>query len=284
MLVVTGATGALGRAIVDQLLTRVPATTIVASVRDPARATDLAARGVHVRQADFSDATATARAFEGATKVLIISLPLPTSIAVPQHRAAIEAARAAGAARILYTSQMGSDPRSAFAPMHTHAATEDLLRASGVPFTALRNGFYTASALDMFGRALRAGELAAPEDGPIAWTTHADLAEAAAVALTSDALDGITPPLTAPTALTLDQLAAIASTTTGRTVRRVVISEDAYRATLLTNGVPAPLADMLLGIFGASRQGAFARTDPTLSRLIGRAPITVTEAFRAALA
>ena len=288
MLVVTGATGALGRAIVDRLLTRVPATEIVASVRDPAKAGDLAARGVHVRQADFADAASVAGAFAGATKVLIVSLPLPTSIAVPQHRVAIEAARAAGAGRILYTSQMGSDPRSAFSPMHTHAATEDLLRDCGVPFTALRNGFYIASALAMFGRGLRAGEVAAPEDGPVAWTTHGDLAEAAAVAMTSDApsdaLNGISAPLTAGEALTLEQLAAIASEITGRAVRRVVVSDDAYRGALVASGLPAPVADMLVGMVEASRRGAFSRTDATLGRLIGRAPVTAKEALVQVLA
>lgn len=283
MLVITGATGALGRAIVDQLLTRVPADHIVASVRDPAKAGDLAARGVHVRQADFADAASVTRAFAGASKILIVSLPLPTSIAVPQHRTAIEAARAAGAGRILYTSQMGSDPRSAFPPMHTHAATEDVLRDCGVPFTSLRNGFYVASALQMFGQGLRAGEIAAPEDGPVAWTTHADLAEAAAIAMTSDALDGVSAPLTAGEALTLDQLAAIASQITGRTVRRVVVSDDAYRGTLLARGLPAAIADMLVGMVEASRLGAFSRTDRALAQLLGRAPIDVTAAFRTAL-
>ena len=279
MLAVTGATGALGRAIVEDLLTRVPATTIIASVRDLAKASDFAARGVHVRQADFADAASIARAFEGATKVLIVSLPLPTRIAVPQHRAAIEAARAAGAGRILYTSQMGADPRSAFPPMHTHAATEDILRDCGVPFTSLRNGFYAGSALQMFGHGLRAGELAAPEDGPVAWTTHADLAKAAAIAMTSDALDGMTAPLTAPDALTLEELAKIASELTGRPVRRVVVSADAYRNALLANGRPPPVADMLVGMIEASRMGAFSRIDPTLGRLIGRTPTGCKEAL-----
>lgn len=283
MLVVTGATGALGRAIVEHLLTRVPATDIIASVRDPAKASDLAARGVLVRQADFADTASVARAFAGATKVLIVSLPVPTSIAVPQHRAAIDAARAAGAGRILYTSQMGSDPRSAFSPMRTHAATEDMLRDCGVPFTSLRNGFYVASALGMFGRGIRAGEIAAPEDGPIAWTTHDDLAEAAAIAMTSETLDGVSAPLTAREALTLEQLVAIASQVTGRPVRRVVVSDDEYRGTLVANGLPAPVAEMLTGIFEASRRGAFSCTDPMLERLIGRLPIDAKQALSKAL-
>lgn len=275
MFVITGATGALGRAIVQQLITRVSPAAIVASVRDPSKAADL---GVPSRQADFGDPASVARAFEGATKVLIVSVPLPTHIAVPQHRTAIDAARAAGVQRILYTSQMGADPNSAFSPMHTHAATEELLRSSGVPFTALRNGFYVSSAKGMFGRMIAAGEIVAPADGPIAWTTHADLAEAAAVALTSDVLDGITPPLTATTAVTLDELAAIAK------VKRTVISDDEYRDRLVKAGTPPPVAAMLTGIFEASRKGAFARTDPTLARVIGHPPIELAEALHSPIA
>ncbi len=279
MLVITGATGALGRAITLQLIHRVPPTTIVASVREPGKASDLAARGVQVRQADFADPASVARAFEGATKVLIVSLPLPTHLAVPQHRAAIEAARTAGAGRILYTSQMGADPSSAFSPMHTHAATEALLHDCGVPFTALRNGFYVGSAVAMFKRGFAAGEIRAPADGPIAWTTHADLAEAAAVAITTDVLDGITPPLTASAAFTLDQLAAIASEVFGRPVKRTEISDEDYRDELVNAGTPPPVAAMLTGIFEASRKGAFSAIDPTLARVIGHPPIELAAAL-----
>lgn len=283
MLVVTGATGALGRAIVEQLLTRVPATNIIASVRDPSKASDLAARGVLVRQADFADRDSVQRAFAGATRVLIVSLPLPTSVAVPQHRTAIDAACAVGVERIFYTSQMGSDHASAFSPMLTHAATEDLLRDCGAPFTSLRNGFYFASAFDMFKHGIRAGQIAAPEDGPIAWTTHGDLAEAAAIAMSSDALDGTSPPLTAREALTLEQFADVASQVTGREVRRVVVSDDAYCAALVANGLPPRVAEMLTGIFEASRNGAFSRTDAALERLIGRSPVDVRQALSMAL-
>lgn len=284
MLVVTGATGALGRAIVENLLARVPATHIIASVRDPSKASDLAAGGVVVRQADFADPSSVARAFDGATRALIVSLPVPTSVAVPQHRVAIEAARAVGVARIFYTSQMGSDHGSAFSPMHTHAATEDVLRGCGVPFTSLRNGFYFASAFGMFRHGIAAGEIAAPEDGPIAWTTHGDLAEAAAIAMSSDSIDGTSPPLTAREAVTLEQLAAIASQVTGREVRRVTVSDDTYCAALMASGLPEPLARMLTGIFEASRNGAFSKTDAMLARLIGRPPVDVTQALRMALA
>jgi NAD(P)H dehydrogenase (quinone) len=280
MLVVTGATGALGRAIIHQLLVRGPASSVVASVQDPNKVADFTARGVAVRRADFTDSASLARAFEGATKVLVISLPLPTHIAVPLHRAAIEAAKAGGVQRIYYTSQMGADPRSAFAPMHTHAATEEMLAACGVPFTAFRNGFYASSALAMFGRGLKAGEIRAPEDGPIAWTTHADLAEGIATAMTSDGLDGVTPVLTGSDALTLEQVCAMASAVSGQHVRRTVVTDDNYRAQLIAAGVPEIGAAMTLGVIQAARAGGFAKTDPTLGRLIGHPPTDMKHVLR----
>ena len=102
---------------------------------------------------------------------------------------------------------MGVSPDSRFEPMRDHAATEDALEASGVPFTSLRNGFYAASGTMLLGQALETGELVAPEDGPVSWTTHADLAEAAAIILTEGGFDGPTPPLTAAEALDLHAVA-----------------------------------------------------------------------------
>src|SRR4051795_5665261 len=142
MIVVTGANGQLGRAIVEHLKARIPAADIGVSVRDPKKAEDL---GVRVRRGDFDDPVSLEHAFEGATQVLIVSAATTGEAALRQHRTAIEAARNAGAERIVYTSHMGANRASAFAPMPDHAATEATLEASTVPFTSLRNGFYAAS-------------------------------------------------------------------------------------------------------------------------------------------
>jgi len=225
MIIVTGATGQLGRLVVQQLLTRVPAEEVGVSVRDPDKARDLEPRGVRARRGDFSDAASMASALEGATKVLIVSAGGTGDTAVAQHRTAISAAVSAGAQRVVYTSQMGSSPTSAFAPMPDHAATEAILAECGTAFTSLRNGFYASSGAMLLTRsgALQTGRLAVPEDGPVAWTTHADLAEAAAIALTEDALDGITPVLTATETVDMTGMAAIASELTGRQITRVVV-------------------------------------------------------------
>lgn len=222
-------------------------------------------------------------AFEGASQALIVSVNSHGETAVRQHRVAINAAKAAGARRILYTSHMGANPASSFAPMVDHAATEVALRDASVPFTALRNGYYAASVAWLLGTALKTDELAAPEDGPIAYTSHADLSEVTAIALTQDRLDGVTPALTAAEAVDMAGLAALASELAGRTIHRVVVSDAEYRAGLVAHGVPAPAADMLLGVFAASRQGDFAHVDPTLARLIGRSPMPVRDVLKAAI-
>jgi len=133
---------------------------------------------------------------------------------------------AAGAERVLYTSHAGARPDSPFPPMPQHAANEEVLRNCGARFTSLRNGFYASTVPRLLQGAWHTGELRVPEDGPIAWTTHGDLADITALALTSDELDGPTPPLTSPEALTMEQVAALASEAAGRTIRRVVVSDD----------------------------------------------------------
>ncbi len=285
MIIVTGATGQLGRAVVERLLERMPAEKVGVSVRDPAKASELSQRGVRVRQGNFDDPVSLHHAFEGVSQLLIVSANSTGEQALHQHRTAIEAARDAGAQRILYTSHMGAHPASPFSPMPDHAASESMLHASGVAFTSLRNGFYADSGLMLMGQALETGRLVAPEDGPVSWTTHADLAEATAIILANEGrFEGITPPLTSSAALDLADLADIASELTGRPVERVVVTDDAYRTSLVSHGVPASAADMLVGLFAASRQGEFSAVDPTLANLLGRPPISMREVLKKKIA
>jgi uncharacterized protein YbjT (DUF2867 family) len=171
MIVITGATGQLGALIVASLLERVPAEEVGVSVGGPGRAAGLAERGVRVRRGDFSEPDSLADAFEGATQVLIVSANEVGESAVGAHAAAIDAARAAGAERILYTSHQGTSADSLFAPMREHAATEEYLAATGTPFTSLRNGFYATTVPFILGQALATGEIVAPADGPVSTST-----------------------------------------------------------------------------------------------------------------
>ena len=285
MIIVTGATGKLGGAVVDRLIELIAADQIGASVRDPEKAHALKEQGVRVRKGDFADPASLAHAFEGASQVLIVSVNSAGEATVQQHRNAIEGAKAAGARRVLYTSHMGAHPDSHFPPMRDHAATEEILKAAGIAFTSLRNGFYAESGFFLMGDALKTGKIVAPKDGPVSWTTHADLAEAAVIALTQEGrLDGLTRPLTSSEALDLDALAGIVSGLTGRETIRVTVTDEDHRATMLARGTPEVWADMALGLFAASREGEFAAADPTLESLLGRSPVSMRSFLSSRLA
>jgi NAD(P)H dehydrogenase (quinone) len=271
MIIVTGATGQLGSQLVQQLLERVPADRVGVSVRDPARAAELADLGVRVRRGDYTDPDSLTSAFEGATQVLIVSASETGEAAVAQHIAAIDAARAAGAERILYTSHQAASPGSLFAPMPDHAATERYLAGAGTPYTALRNGFYASTVALLLGQALQTGELVAPADGPVSWTAHSDLAEAAAIILADEGrFDGATPALTSPDALDLKDVAGILTELSGRTIHRVVADDNEWKTGLIGHGVPEEQATMLLGMFHASRNGEFDTTGSALEGLLDR--------------
>lgn len=279
MIIVTGATGQLGRSVALQLLERIPACQIGVSVRDPDKAHDLAARGVRVRQGDFEDIASLSSAFEGASRVLIISASALGAHAIRLNTTAIEAARATGAERVFYTSHVGAASVSDFPPMLVHAAVEDALAGSGLPFTILRNGFYASFAPTLLGDALETGEMRAPADGPVSFTTHGDLAEATAVALCDPDLDATRLALTASEAIDLQGIAASVSKLVGRPIRRVVVSDDEFRAGLAAQGLPELRIEMSMGFFLASRAGQFARVDPALARLVGREPTRLRDVF-----
>ena len=279
MIVVTGATGQLGHAIVLELLKLASASEIGVSVRDPQKATDLETLGVRVRQGDFSDPDSLTQSFEGATQVLMVSSNARAYGGDPlaQHRSAIEAARRSGVMRIVYTSQISASPASAFSPGVDHAATEVQLRQSGLAWTSLRNGFYASSGLMSMGNSLVTGQLEAPADGKVAWAAHADLAEAAAILLASPGrFEGPTPPLTGSQALDLADLAAIA-TELGHPVQRTVFPDEELGAKLEARGMPASAARFMMGNFIASRNGEFGPVDGTLEQLIGHPPVTMRD-------
>ncbi|MER7249379.1 SDR family oxidoreductase [Kribbella sp. NPDC000426] len=274
MIVVTGATGRLGRAVVEHLGDRMPADQLGASVRDPAKAADLAARGIRVRRGDFADPDSLASAFEGASQVMIVSGPADPA----PHRVAIDVAKAVGVERIVYTSHQAAGPDSLFTATRGHAATEQDLVDSGVPFTALRNGFYASTTTLMLRSALETGELILPEDGPVSWTAHRDLVDAAVLALTQPGrLDGITPALTGPELFDYAEAAAMATDLTGRKITRVTVRDEEWKQAALDRGMPDHLVELTLGIFRAARHGEFAAVDPTLPSLLGRPATTLHE-------
>ncbi|MFF2817920.1 NAD(P)H-binding protein [Kitasatospora cineracea] len=282
MIVITGATGALNGATVDHLLERLPADEIAVAVREPARARRFADLGVEVRRGDYADPASLPGAFEGADQLLLVSASDPGADAVALHRTAIDAAVAAGVGRILYTSHQGAHPDSAFKPARDHAATELLLAGSGVPWTALRNGFYAHSLAWLLGPWRETGTITVPADGPVSWTARADAAEAAAAVLADPGAHDGPVTLTAPEAPTFQQVAELAGELAGRPVRCVTVGPEDWVAGQVAQGTPEFMARFTLGIYLAAAQGRFAGTDPLLPALLPRAPRTVRDLLAAA--
>lgn len=277
MIIVTGATGALNGATVDHLLERVPANQIAVAVRDVAKAQRFAERGVEVRRGDYADPDSLADAFKGADQLLLVSSNDPGADAPSLHRAAIDAAVTAGVGRILYTSHQGAALDSPFGPARDHAATEQLLAESGTAWTSLRNGFYAHSINWLAGPWRETGRITVPADGPVSWTARADAAEAAAIILASNgAYEGPTT-LTASTAPTFEEIAAIASELTGRTIERVLVDPEEWIAAQIAAGQPEFVAHFTLGMYQAAQEGFFAGVDPLLGALLDHEPQTVRD-------
>ena len=276
MIIVTGATGVLNGATVERLLDHVPPDRIGVSVRDPGRATHLSERGVRVRPGSYDDPDALRHSFADAQQVLLVSSSDVTADVVGQHRAAIDAAVAAGAERILYTSAHGTGYDTPYPPLAIHAATEDYLAASGVAWTSLRNGFY-GELSQLLGPWRETGVIAKPADGPFSWVDRRDVAEAAAAIITGESpVDGPID-LVLPSPVTLADFASTASEISGFDVERVVVDDDEWVAREIADGTPEPVARFTLSMFQATRSGHFAQSDPALSQLLGRSPRSIAD-------
>jgi NAD(P)H dehydrogenase (quinone) len=269
MIVVTGASGQLGRLVIEALLKKLPAGEIVAAVRNPARVADLAARGIQVRQADYEQPASLAAAFKGADKLLLISSS-EVGRRVPQHRAVIDAAKAAGVGLLAYTSILRADT-SPLPLAAEHKETESLIRASGVPAVFLRNSWYTENYLAALPTVLQYGALlGSAGEGRIASASRADYAEAAAAVLTSDNQAGRVYELAGDDSYTLTELAQAIAKQSGKAVAYQNLPEAEYKAALLGAGLPDFVAALLAeSDVGASKGGLFD-DGHQLSKLIDR--------------
>lgn len=281
-IVVTAASGQLGRLTVEALLARgVPASGIVATSRDVTRIKDFADRGVVVRRADFAEPDSLPSAFEGAGTLLLISTTTVDE-RVANHRRAIDAAVAAGASLVAYTSMLHADT-STTALSVTHHATEEYLRERA-PGVVLRNGWYLENYTAQLPQVLRAGALlGAAGRGRISAATRADYAEAAAAVLTAGGHAGKVYELGGDEAFTLDELAAAISAATGRRVGYTDLPADGFARKLAEAGVPAELAHVLVDADVAMSRGEMFTDSGDLRRLIGRPTASPAEAIAAAL-
>ena len=268
MIVITGASGQLGRLVVQNLLKELPAGEIVAAVRNPEKVQDLSSLGIQVRRADYDRPETLVQAFQGAEKVLLISSN-EIGKRFPQHRAAIDAARQAGVKLLAYTSILHADA-SPMGLAVEHEQTEAYLRASGLPYALLRNGWYTENYAASIPASLQFGVfIGCAGGGRIASAARADYAAAAAKVLLLENQAGKVYELAGDDAYTLTDLAAEISRQSGKTVSYQNLPEADFKTALLGAGLPEPIAALLSeSDTGASKDGLFDHGH-ALSRLIG---------------
>jgi len=282
MIVVTGATGQLGRLVIAALLKTVPAGQVIAAVRSPEKAADLAALGVQVRRADYTDAASLDAAFQGAQKVLLISSN-EIGQRLAQHRAVIDAAKRANVQLLAYTSVLRADSSTlGLAAEHLH--TEQAIQASGVPAAILRNGWYSENYTAGLPNALAQGAIyGSAGDGRISSAARSDYAEAAAVVLSGSGHAGKVYELAGDSAYTLSELAAEVARQSGKEVAYRDIPEADYKAALIGFGLPEAIAALLSDSDAAASKGALFDDTHQLSTLLGRPTTAWTSSVAAAL-
>jgi NAD(P)H dehydrogenase (quinone) len=282
MIVVTGATGQLGRLVIAALLKKVPASSIAAAVRNVEKAKDLAAAGVQVRYADYNLPPTWDDALKGADKVLLISSS-EVGQRAKQHRAVIDAARRSGVKLLAYTSVLHADT-SPLGLAAEQRETEVMIRASGIPFTLLRNGWYTENYMAGISGALaHCAVYGCAGEGRIASATRADYAEAAAAVLTAENQAGQVYELAGDTAYTLAELAAEISRQSGKTIGYVNLPEAEYKNVLEKAGLQEVVAALLADSDTGVSKSALFDDGHQLSRLIGRPTSSLATAVGTAL-
>ncbi len=282
-LAITGASGQLGQLVIEALLTKVPASQIVATARNTSKLEAFAAKGVEIREADYERPETLAAAFAGVDRLLLISAS-EIGKRVPQHQAVIEAAKASGVKLLAYTSLLHADT-SPLSLAEEHRQSEAAIMASGLPYVFLRNGWYTENYAVSIPMALQHKTfLGSAGEGRISLASRVDLAEAAAVVLTSEADQaGRVYELAGDHAYTLAELAAEISRQSGQDVVYQDMPEEAYKGVLLQAGLPEPVAAMIASSDAYAAQGALYDDSRQLSALTGRPTVTLAEAVAQAL-
>lgn len=282
-LVVTGATGKLGRQVVTELLARVPAQHVAVLVRDQAKAAGLLERGVQVHAADYSRPDSLAGIFRSGDRVLFVSTNVGGQQRMSQHRAVIDAARAAGVGLLAYTSVLNA-PSATFSIGRDHWATEQLITQAGLPAVMLRNGWYNENYTGFLAPTLQAGRVfGAAGSGRVATAAIADYAAAAAIVLTADCpLDPVYE-LSGDTAWSLAEFAAELTGQAGQPITYQSMDPAEYKAIMLGAGVPEASADALLEADAAIARGELAATPGHLRRLIGRPTTPIAASITTAM-
>jgi NAD(P)H dehydrogenase (quinone) len=285
-ILVTGATGGLGHAVVETLLQTINPTQLAVLARDPAKAADLQAQGVAVRQGDYSDYESLMAAFAGVEKLYFVATSSMTD-RIQQHENVVKAATAAGVKHLVYTSfqRKTEDGTSPVAFIEeAHLATEKLIKQSGLTYTILKHALYLDVFPPFFGpQVLENNTIYLPAGtGRGAYASRHDLAVAGAAVLTSPGHENQAYELAANTTYSLADFAEALSTLSGRAIQYVAPSPAEFVAQLTQAGVPAENSQMAAALMSAISQGEFDFPDPTLEKLLGRKPESPTEFLKAA--
>ena len=282
-IVVTGATGHLGRLVVESLLARgVPADQVVATGRNVSKIADLADRGISTARSDYDDVESLRQVFAGADKVLFVS-GSEVGRRVTQHANVIQAAKEAGVGLLAYTSIANAD-RTTMQMAAEHQATEQALAESGVPYALLRNSWYIENYTAQLPTYLEYGAvLGSADEGRVSGATRADYAEAAAAVLTAEDQAGKVYELGGDDAFTMGELADAVARASGRPVTYQDLPVDEYTQVLVKAGLPEPYAAALADADRGLAQGDLLVTSGDLSRLIGRPTTPMPDAVQAAV-
>jgi NAD(P)H dehydrogenase (quinone) len=280
-IVITGASGHLGRLTAELVLDCVPASEVILTTRHPEALSDFAERGAKVRQADFDRPETLAAAFAGGERLLLISADV-VGRRVAQHRAAIEAAREAGVRHVAYTSYLNPVEENPAVITPDHRETEKALRESGLAWTALRNAFYAEYQVPVGAQAIATGQLVHNNgDGRIAYVSREDCAAAAAAILTTDGHGDKAYDITGPEPLSQRDVAALLSEVSGRPVEAVAVDDEAFIQGLTASGMPEPVARELASYGRAIREGYLDEASGVVENLSGRPPRSLREVFAA---
>ena len=279
--VITGASGQLGRLTAELVLHRVPASEVILTTRRPEALSDLAERGATVRPADFNRPVTLAEAFAGGERLLLISTD-DLGRRAAQHRAAIEAAREAGVRHVAYTSYLNPVEENPAVITPSHRDTEKALRESGLAWTALRNSFYAEYQVPAGAHAVATGRLVHNSgDGRIAHVSREDCAAAAAVIVTTDGHEDKAYDITGPEPLGQGDVATLLSDVSGRPVEAVAVDDEAFTQGLRASGMPEPVAREIASYGRAIREGYLGEASDAVENLTGRSPRSLREVFEA---
>jgi NAD(P)H dehydrogenase (quinone) len=278
-ILVTGATGKLGSFVVDTLLETVPAGNVAVSVRTPEKAEGLRSRGVDVRQGDFDQPETLDKAFAGVERLLIISADGDNETRIRQHAAAVAAAKRANVGFIAYTSATNATDSRLFLA-EVHRATEEAIRATGIPFAFLRNNWYLENEVSSVQAVLGGAPwLTSAGSGKVGWATRRDYAQAAAAVLTGKGHDNAVYELSGKL-LTQEELASALAGVLGRDVPVQQVDDDTYAGIMTSAGVPEPVVPILVAIQSAIRDGALEIESGDLEKLLGRPATPLREALQ----